>query len=76
MKKKGLFGISAVLVSAILIVLTVPVDGLCQDKKVYKLKFAWNDIWGPKFRASQIESLLFLKIECRSRLGSWTVLES
>jgi len=54
MKKKGLFGISAVLVCAILIVLTVPVDGLCQDKKVYKLKFAWNDIWGPKFRASQI----------------------
>ncbi|UCG08121.1 MAG: TRAP transporter substrate-binding protein DctP, partial [Desulfobacterales bacterium] len=28
--------------------------GLCQDNKVYKLKFAWNDIWGPKFRASQI----------------------
>jgi len=22
--------------------------------KVYELKFAWNDIWGPKFRASQI----------------------
>ena len=54
MKKKGLFGISAVLVCALLIVLTAPVDGLCQDKKVYKLKFAWNDIWGPKFRASQI----------------------
>jgi TRAP-type C4-dicarboxylate transport system substrate-binding protein len=54
MNKKGLFGISAVLVCALLIVLTAPVDGLCQDKKVYKLKFAWNDIWGPKFRASQI----------------------
>ena len=54
MKKKGLLGISAVLVCALLIVLTAPVDGLCQDKKVYKLKFAWNDIWGPKFRASQI----------------------
>jgi TRAP-type C4-dicarboxylate transport system substrate-binding protein len=54
MKKKGLLGISAVLVCALLIVLTAPVEGLCQDKKVYKLKFAWNDIWGPKFRASQI----------------------
>ena len=54
MKKKGLFGISVVLVCALLIVLSAPVDGLCQDKKVYKLKFAWNDIWGPKFRASQI----------------------
>jgi len=54
MKKKGLFGISVVLVCALLIVLTAPVNGLCQDKKVYKLKFAWNDIWGPKFRASQI----------------------
>ena len=54
MKKKCLFGISAVVVCALLIVLTAPIDGLCQDKKVYKLKFAWNDIWGPKFRASQI----------------------
>ena len=54
MKKKGLLGISTTLVCALLIVLITPVDGLCQDKKVYKLKFAWNDIWGPKFRASQI----------------------
>ncbi len=37
-----------------LIVLIAPVEGICQDKKVYKLKFAWNDIWGPKFRASQV----------------------
>jgi TRAP-type C4-dicarboxylate transport system substrate-binding protein len=22
--------------------------------KVYELKFAWNDIWGPKFRAAQV----------------------
>ncbi len=28
--------------------------GVAADKKVYKVKFAWNDIWGPKFRASQI----------------------
>ncbi|MBE0618501.1 MAG: TRAP transporter substrate-binding protein DctP [Proteobacteria bacterium] len=25
-----------------------------QDKKVYELTFAWDDIWGPKFRASQV----------------------
>lgn len=54
MKKSHLISISAVLVCALLIVLATPMDGLCQDKKVYKLKFAWNDIWGPKFRASQI----------------------
>lgn len=24
------------------------------DKEVYELTFAWNDIWGPKFRASQV----------------------
>jgi len=54
MKKKGLLGISAILVYALLIVLIAPVEGICQDKKVYKLKFAWNDIWGPKFRASQV----------------------
>ena len=29
-------------------------SSVAADKKVYKLKFAWNDIWGPKFRASQI----------------------
>lgn len=23
-------------------------------EKVYELTFAWNDIWGPKFRASQV----------------------
>ena len=54
MKKKCLLGISTVLAYALIILITAPVDGLCQDKKVYKLKFAWNDIWGPKFRASQI----------------------
>ena len=54
MKKKGFIGIAAGFLCALLIVVTAPGDGLCQDKKVYKLKFAWNDIWGPKFRASQI----------------------
>ena len=54
MKNKGLFCILAVMVCALLIILAASVDGLCQDKKVYQLKFAWNDIWGPKFRASQI----------------------
>jgi len=53
MKRKSFF-ISTVLACAFLIVLTIPMAGLCTDKKVYKLKFAWNDIWGPKFRASQI----------------------
>ena len=28
--------------------------GWASDKKVYELTFAWNDIWGPKFRASQV----------------------
>lgn len=36
-----------------LVVLTA-ISSAAADKKVYKLKFAWNDIWGPKFRASQI----------------------
>ena len=53
-KSKRMLLISAVLISALLAALFAPVDGICQDKKVYKLKFAWNDIWGPKFRASQI----------------------
>jgi TRAP-type C4-dicarboxylate transport system substrate-binding protein len=31
----------------------MPMNVSAQDK-VYELKFAWNDIWGPKFRASQV----------------------
>ncbi len=54
MNKKHFVTISAGLICALLIGLAAPMDGVCQDKKVYKLKFAWNDIWGPKFRASQI----------------------
>ena len=39
---------------ALVVFMTLAGTGLCEDKKVYKLKYAWNDIWGPKFRASQI----------------------
>jgi len=53
MKRKTLF-ISSVLVLMLVLALLSPVPGFCADKKVYKFKFAWNDIWGPKFRASQI----------------------
>lgn len=45
---------TAVILALLIMALAIPISGLCQDKKVYKLKFAWNDIWGPKFRASQI----------------------
>lgn len=38
----------------VLMISATSTSGFCDDKKVYKLKFAWNDIWGPKFRASQI----------------------
>jgi TRAP-type C4-dicarboxylate transport system substrate-binding protein len=36
------------------VILMTSISGFCADTKVYKLKFAWNDIWGPKFRASQV----------------------
>jgi TRAP-type C4-dicarboxylate transport system substrate-binding protein len=45
---------------AILIFLTMvmvsasAVPVFADDNKVYTIKFAWNDMWGPKFRASQI----------------------
>ncbi len=42
------------IVCAFMLTAALPSDGLSDDKKVYTLKFAWNDIWGPKFRASQI----------------------
>lgn len=41
-------------VSALLLLLIAPQQGFCAGEKIYKFKFAWNDIWGPKFRASQI----------------------
>ncbi len=31
-----------------------PSPSMAADKDVYEFTFAWNDIWGPKFRASQV----------------------
>ena len=45
---------SAVALCILSLTLITPQAGQCADQKVYKLKFAWNDIWGPKFRASQV----------------------
>jgi TRAP-type C4-dicarboxylate transport system substrate-binding protein len=53
MKKKGLTAF-AILVLAIVWGLAISPQAIAQDKKVYEFNFAWNDIWGPKFRASQI----------------------
>lgn len=49
---KRCFSLTTVFVLFMLLI--VPHQGMCADGKVYTLKFAWNDIWGPKFRASQI----------------------
>lgn len=53
MKKSFIF-YPLMAVFALMSVMTLPQNGRCDDKKVYTLKFAWNDTWGPKFRASQI----------------------
>jgi len=53
MKKRIVF-VSVVLALMSFSLLATSQMGICQSKKVYKFKFAWNDIWGPKFRASQI----------------------
>lgn len=53
MKKKAAF-VSILSVFTLILILAMPLSGVCADKKVYELKFAWNDIWGPKFRASQV----------------------
>ena len=50
-RRKGWF---VGVVGALMLLMAVPLNGHAEGKKVYKLKFAWNDIWGPKFRASQI----------------------
>jgi TRAP-type C4-dicarboxylate transport system substrate-binding protein len=52
--KKGVLFISVVVAFMLFALLAIPEAGICGDKKVYKFKFAWNDIWGPKFRASQV----------------------
>ncbi len=49
-KKAVLLGVAC----ALFLMVAAPMSGVCADKKVYKLKFSWNDIWGPKFRASQV----------------------
>jgi len=50
-RKKGWFLLVA---SALMFLMLTSMSSVAADKKVYKLKFAWNDIWGPKFRASQV----------------------
>jgi TRAP-type C4-dicarboxylate transport system substrate-binding protein len=52
MKKKTVMLLTGILCA--LVLMSLPAAGLSADQQVYKLKFAWNDIWGPKFRASQI----------------------
>ena len=39
--------------ATLFLALLIPVGAMAADE-VYELTFAWNDIWGPKFRASQI----------------------
>lgn len=55
--------------------LAAPLGALAAEGKSYTLKFAWNDIWGPKFRASQIyrpggemQRLLFERSQGRLKL--------
>ena len=49
MRKKALL-VSIVTVCAFVVVLATPLAGLSAEKKVYELKFAWNDIWDPKYK--------------------------
>ncbi|MEA3360811.1 MAG: hypothetical protein U9R17_15585, partial [Thermodesulfobacteriota bacterium] len=53
MRKKGIVVLVAS-ICVLLVMMTVPFNAMSADKKVYKFTFAWNDIWGPKFRCSQI----------------------
>ena len=50
MKVQKLFVVAAA-VAALVLGMFMPLNVSAQDK-VYELSFAWNDIWGPKFRAS------------------------
>ena len=54
MKAQKLF-IVTVALAALFLGMFMPMNVSAEDK-VYELKFAWNDIWGPKFRASQVYS--------------------
>lgn len=53
MKKRTVL-VSMITLCTLCMLLVLPGSGFSADDKVYKLKFAWNDIWGPKFRASQV----------------------
>lgn len=52
--KRRILGAGLIAVMALAMVAVAPLGSMAAGKKVYELKFAWNDIWGPKFRASQI----------------------
>lgn len=52
MKAQKMFVVTAT-VAALVLGVFMPLNVSAQDK-VYELNFAWNDIWGPKFRASQV----------------------
>lgn len=51
--KTGKLFVVATAVAAIVLGIFIPLNVSAKDK-VYELTFAWNDIWGPKFRASQV----------------------
>ena len=52
MRVQKMFVVAAA-VTALVLGMFMPLNVSAQDK-VYELTFAWNDIWGPKFRASQV----------------------
>lgn len=64
---------AALLVLAALML--VPPAGQAAESKTYTLTLAWNDIWGPKFRASQVyrpggelQRMLYQRSQGRLRL--------
>jgi len=52
MKKSTCLLVAVALTALVVGMFTAPVASA--KDKVYELTFAWNDIWGPKFRASQV----------------------
>ena len=52
--KKFTLMVSCILVSALLALSTTLVAAPASAQQTYELTFAWNDIWGPKFRSSQV----------------------
>ncbi len=53
MKKRKTL-VLVVMVCMFFAVLAIPSTVIAAEKKVYEFTFAWNDIWGPKFRAAQV----------------------